>query len=89
MQKVRLGDICKIFSAGDKPNIFSDKLTELCSIPVYGNGQDNKGLVGYTNNPIVLEEAINNISTRFWLWYSVLSWKTIYTYSKIVISYPK
>ena len=38
MKKVKFGEICDIFSAGDKPKIFSEIKTEECSVPVYGNG---------------------------------------------------
>ena len=58
IKKVKLGDICDIYSAGDKPNIFSEVETEELNIPVYGNGRDNEGLVGYTDKAGFLSKAV-------------------------------
>jgi len=49
IEEVKLGTICELYSAGDKPKMFSDVKTDKCSIPVYGNGRDNEGLVGFTD----------------------------------------
>lgn len=63
MKKVKFGEICDIFSAGDKPKIFSEIKTEECSVPVYGNGQDLEGLVGYTNKATMYKKAVT-VSAR-------------------------
>lgn len=44
-----LGNITSITAGGDKPSIYSKKLTEKCYIPIYSNGIENEGLYGYTD----------------------------------------
>lgn len=61
--KVKLGDICKIYSGGDKPKVVSPKKTEECKIPIYGNSVDEEGLYGYTNFSAIDEKAVT-ISAR-------------------------
>lgn len=61
--KVKLGDICKIYSGGDKPKVVSPKKTEECKIPIYGNSVDEEGLYGYTNFSVIDEKAVT-ISAR-------------------------
>ena len=53
IKRVKLGIICDIYSAGDKPQNFSEMETEECKIPVFGNGCENEGLVGYTDKATV------------------------------------
>lgn len=56
---VNLYKICKSISAGgDKPKNFSKTLTEQLTIPVYANGEINDGLFGYTDLPVIKEQAI-------------------------------
>lgn len=61
--KVKLGDICKIYSGGDKPKVVSPQKTEECKIPIYGNAIDEEGLYGYTNFSVIDEKAVT-ISAR-------------------------
>lgn len=61
--KVKLGDICKIYSGGDKPQVVSLQKTEECKIPIYGNSVDAEGLYGYTNFSVIDEKAVT-ISAR-------------------------
>ena len=63
MKTVKLREICSISSAGDKPKTFSEVSTNVCNIPVFGNGRDNEGLVGYTDKALINDEAIT-ISAR-------------------------
>lgn len=58
IKKVKLGSICDIYSAGDKPKNFSEVKTSELNVPVYGNGRDNEGLVGFTDKAGVLSEAV-------------------------------
>lgn len=61
--KVKLGDICKIYSGGDKPKVVSPHKTEECKIPIYGNAIEEEGLYGYTNFSVIDEKAVT-ISAR-------------------------
>lgn len=66
----KLGDVCEnIFAGGDKPeNISKFKTSELC-IPVFSNGEKNKGLYGYTDTARVKKPSIT-ISGRGTIGYS-------------------
>ena len=58
-----LGEIAEIKAGGDKPKIFSYCYTDKCQIPVIANGVENKGIVGYTEYPVIKKPAIT-ISAR-------------------------
>jgi len=65
-----LEDVCvRIFAGGDKPKEFSKFKTEKFTIPIYANGEKNKGLYGYTDEAKVLEPSIT-ISGRGTIGYS-------------------
>ena len=50
-KKVKLGEVCEISAGGDRPQIFSNHITDKCRIPIYSNGIDNEGLYGFTDTP--------------------------------------
>ena len=64
-KKIRLGDYCKISAGGDKPSVFSLVKKDNCNVPVYANGIDNEGLVGYTNKAIICKNKIQNYVITF------------------------
>ncbi|MBQ6654604.1 MAG: restriction endonuclease subunit S [Erysipelotrichaceae bacterium] len=69
--KTAIGDICYISSAGDKPLIFEEVMTERCHIPVIANGIDNDGIIGYTDKAKINTEAVTvsargNVGTSFY-----------------------
>ena len=53
-----IGDIAYIKAGGDCPNVFSKELTKKCTVPIYSNGTENRGLYGYTNNAVINERCI-------------------------------
>ena len=61
--RVKLGNICKIYSGGDKPNVVSYTPSDGCNIPIYGNALDNEGLYGFTNFSVITDKSIT-ISAR-------------------------
>ena len=61
--KVKLGDVCNIYSGGDKPEVVSAVPMEECNVPVYGNALEEEGLYGYTNFSVITEKAVT-ISAR-------------------------
>ncbi|MCD4833705.1 MAG: restriction endonuclease subunit S [Bacteroidales bacterium] len=66
----RLGEICeKIFAGGDKPKKFSKFITDEYSVPIYANGEKNKGLYGYTDVAKISRPSIT-ISGRGTIGYS-------------------
>lgn len=54
----KLGDLCTIFAGGDKPNDTRQFLDEEYKYPVIANGDGNKGVLGYTKNCKVKEDAV-------------------------------
>jgi restriction endonuclease S subunit len=59
----KLGEVAKIIAGGDKPKIFSENESVVNNIPVFANGEDNNGLLGYTDIPKINEPAVT-ISAR-------------------------
>ena len=60
----KIGDVVqKIFAGGDKPHMFSEQQTDICCVPVYGNGVTNDGLCGYTDHYVVNERCLT-VSAR-------------------------
>ena len=47
--KKKIDDLGTVKAGGDCPNIFSDKVTAECTVPIYSNGINNEGLYGYTS----------------------------------------
>ena len=62
-EEVELGDIATVLAGGDKPEIYVDKQTDDCKVPIYSNGIDNEGLFGYTRCAKIYEHSIT-ISAR-------------------------
>lgn len=60
---VKLGDICNIIAGRDKPKDFLGYKNELYKYPIYANGIENKGLLGYSKDYLIDEESIT-ISAR-------------------------
>ncbi len=53
-----INEIANLKAGGDKPSVFSEVATDICTVPVYANGTDNEGIFGYTNKPVVLERSV-------------------------------
>ena len=66
-----LKEVANIKAGGDKPIDFSEKETKTYNIPVYANGIENKGIFGYTTEPIVNKKSIT-ISARGTIGYCFL-----------------
>lgn len=71
-KKVKLGELCKIYAGGDRPELVSETMTEFFKIPIYSNGIDNEGLYGFTNKEKFGGDAITitargaNVGTVFY-----------------------
>lgn len=71
-RKARLGDICEISAGGDRPQLVSDKETDICHVPIYSNGVGNDGLYGFTDKEKVKGDSITitargaNVGTVFY-----------------------
>ena len=53
-----LKDHCEIFAGGDKPEDFTEAESIKNTVPVYANGTDNEGRIGYTQYAKVKNMAI-------------------------------
>lgn len=62
-QSYTLGDISVLSAGGDRPKVYSEKLSITCTIPIYSNGIDNDGLYGYTNSAKIIDESVT-VSAR-------------------------
>lgn len=62
-RKGMLSEIVTFKVGGDKPEIFSETISNECCYPIYSNGTENKGLYGYTNKPSITTNSIT-ISAR-------------------------
>jgi len=68
---LKLENVATIFAGGDKPQLFSETKNDEFKVPVYANGETNKGLQGYTNKAKVIDPAVT-VSARGTIGYAVL-----------------
>lgn len=64
-------EIAAIKAGGDRPSVFSMVETNECTVPIYANGIENKGLYGYTDRSVVNLPSVT-VSARGTIGYSVL-----------------
>ena len=60
---VTISDVADLKAGGDKPKNFTNNLTNECTVPVFANGITNKGLMGFTNKPVITKPSVT-ISAR-------------------------
>ena len=77
----------EIFAGGDKPQEFSTTKTEELYIPVYANGVENDGLVGYTNHYRVNQEAVT-ISARGTLGFACVRKEPFLPIVRLIVAIP-
>lgn len=88
MRLTKLGEICNVSSAGDKPTDFTEIKTAEHTIPVVANGIENDGIIGYTSEPKISRNAVTisargNIGTAFYRNYPY------YPVIRLISVYPK
>jgi type I restriction enzyme S subunit len=85
-----LVEVCaEIFAGGDVPkDAFSKNETAEFKVPVYANGEKNKGLFGYTNKPRTSEPSIT-ISARGTIGYSEIRTQPFYPVVRLIVIVPK
>ena len=87
-RRLRLNQICTdIFAGGDKPQEFSTTKTEDLNIPVYANGVENDGLVGYTNHYRVNQDAVT-ISARGTLGFACVRKEPFFPIVRLIVALP-
>jgi len=62
-KEVNLGDIADLKVGGDKPTDFVQEPTQEKNIPIYSNGESQKGLMGYTSLAKIKDNCIT-VSAR-------------------------
>ena len=71
MIKIPLSKYCTVIVGKDKPTDFSEEKNAKYQIPIYANGIENDGIVGYTNKALIQQEAVTvsargNVGTAFY-----------------------
>jgi type I restriction enzyme S subunit len=84
----KLDDVSNIFAGGDVPKgNYSKVYTTKFSIPIYTNGEKNKGLYGYTNLPRVTKPCLT-ISARGTIGYSEIREEQFYPAIRLIVVIP-
>lgn len=83
-------DICEeLFAGGDVPkDRFSKLKTSKFFIPIFSNGEKNKGLYGFTDKPRVTKPSIT-ISARGTIGYSEVRYEPFYPAIRLIVATPK
>jgi len=86
----KLGEVCEeLFAGGDVPkDNWSKSKTDIFSIPIFSNGERNKGLYGYTNVARVTKPSIT-ISARGTIGYSEIREEAFYPAIRLIVITPK
>ena len=86
----KLSDVCEeLFAGGDVPKGNSSKFeTDDFSIPIFSNGEKNKGLYGFTNVARVTKPSIT-ISARGTIGYSEIREESFYPAIRLIVVIPK
>jgi len=85
----KLGEVCEeLFAGGDVSKENSSKLeSDVFNIPIFTNGEKNKGLYGYTNIARVTKPSIT-ISARGTIGYSEIRQETFYPAIRLIVVTP-
>ena len=86
----KLGEVCEeLFAGGDVPKDNSSKFeTNAFSIPIFSNGEKNKGLYGFTDVARVTKPSIT-ISARGTIGYSEIRNEPFYPAIRLIVVIPK
>jgi len=86
---VSLSDMCgKIFAGGDVPKGNCSKYkTDEYSVPIFANGEKNKGLYGYTNIEKVTKPSIT-VSARGTIGYSEIRHEPFFPIVRLIVLTP-
>jgi type I restriction enzyme S subunit len=86
----KLGEVCEdLFAGGDVPkDNFSKEKSDVHTVPIYSNGETNKGLYGFTNISRVTKPSIT-ISARGTIGYSEIRNENFYPAVRLIVITPK
>lgn len=85
---LKMSDICEdILAGGDKPKDFSEFNTPETPIPVFANGIENNGLIGYTAETRVTKPSIS-ISARGSIGFTCIHKEPFFPIVRLVVAIP-
>lgn len=83
-----LGEICEsIFAGGDKPKDYTENKTIGNQIPIYANGVNNNGLIGYTNKAVITKSSLT-ISARGTIGFVCIRKEPYYPIVRLISAIP-
>ncbi|MCR6578167.1 restriction endonuclease subunit S [Campylobacter insulaenigrae] len=83
-----LGKICESISAGgDKPKDYTENKTISNQIPIYANGVNNNGLIGYTNKAVITKSSLT-ISARGTIGFVCIRKEPYYPIVRLISAIP-
>ncbi|EAI5561212.1 restriction endonuclease subunit S, partial [Campylobacter lari] len=83
-----LSEICESISAGgDKPKDYTENKTISNQIPIYANGVNNNGLIGYTNKAVVTKSSLT-ISARGTIGFVCIRKEPYYPIVRLISAIP-
>ena len=81
-------DVCiSLYAGGDKPLVFTENITEQNRIPVFANGIENEGLIGYTDSPREATKCVT-ISARGTIGYTVIRNRPFVPIVRLITAVP-
>lgn len=84
----RINNLAFLKAGGDVPKgRFSKEKTENYYVPIYANGEKNKGLYGYTDEPVITEPSIT-VSGRGTIGYTVLRNEPFFPIVRLIVITP-
>lgn len=89
-QTITLEEACEnLFAGGDVPKGNHSKApSEKYKVPIFSNGEKNKGLYGYTNKARVTKPSLT-ISARGTIGYSEIRYEPFYPAVRLIVATPK
>jgi type I restriction enzyme S subunit len=83
-----LGSISTIKAGGDKPQVFSENITDKNKIPIYSNSSNNEGLFGYTNKAVIEKSSITISARGAIIGYTVLRTTPFVPIVRLIVVIP-
>ncbi|MBL0320120.1 MAG: restriction endonuclease subunit S [Alphaproteobacteria bacterium] len=85
----RLDEMATINAGGDVPEVFSEVVSEECSIPIYSNSTEKEGIFGYTDKAKITKKCITISARGAIIGYTVLRLKPFFPIVRLIIVTPK
>lgn len=87
-KNVKINEVCNNISAGgDKPNNFSESKTDNLKIPVFANGKENDGLIGYTKEAKIFEPCLT-IAARGTIGFCAIRQEPFVPVVRLIVAIP-